>query len=137
MCRQAALHYSKYPDERGRRPGFPARMHHVLALVVSFKLEGAFDYASSSWSGVLWPLWAIAGFFGMALCLAACCGLPIVLRRSDVARGHLGCLFSAGLLLFSSIFFPAVSLVAPPRPPVAHVAVAHVPVAVSRGLVLA
>ena len=31
---------------RGRRPGFPVAVTHVIALVVSFKLAGAFDYAA-------------------------------------------------------------------------------------------
>ena len=104
---QAAMHYYKVPDARGRRHGFPVRVQHVLALVVSFKLLGAFDYSSSSWSSVLWPLWAMAAFFGMSLALATCCGLPIVMRRSDAVRGHMGGLFVLGLLIASAIFFPA------------------------------
>ena len=83
-------------------------MQHILFLAVSFKLEKAFDYDSSSWASVLWPLWGVAGFFGMTLLLAACCGLPLVLRRTDAMRTHLGCLFSSGLVLSAMIFCPAV-----------------------------
>ena len=82
MAIQIGLHIHKEPvDSRGRRPGFPISITHLLVLVVSFKLEGAFDYDLSSWSNVLWPLWGLAGFFGVTLTLAACCGLPLALRR--------------------------------------------------------
>ena len=104
---QAVLHYNKNPDQRGRRPGFPVRVQHILALVVSFKLENAFDYGASSWGNVLWPLWGLAGFFGTTLLLAACCGLPMILRRGTEVRGHVGCLFAFGVLVCFCIFLPA------------------------------
>jgi len=106
MLVQAFLHCRKYPDSRGRRPGFPIGILHLLALVVSLKLEGSFNYASSSWAGVLWPLWAVAGFFMLTLTMGLCCGLPCLMRRDAQVRCHLLCMFSALLLLLCSVVLP-------------------------------
>ena len=54
MMVQSLLHYHKEADARGKRPGFPLGIPHLLALVVSFKLDGAFNYDESSWANVLW-----------------------------------------------------------------------------------
>ena len=59
MMVQSLLHYHKEADARGKRPGFPLGIPHLLALVVSFKLDGAFNYDESSWANVLW--YAAAG----------------------------------------------------------------------------
>ncbi len=106
MLVQVGLHYRKNADARGRRPGFPIGILHLLALVVSFKLEGAFNYASSSWANVLWPLWGVAGFFLLSLLLGLCCGLPCLMRRDAQVRCHLLCMFSALLLLLCSVVLP-------------------------------
>lgn len=107
MAAQTSLHYRKTTDGRGRRPGFPIGILHLLALVVSFKLEGAFNYDKSSWANVLWPLWGVAGFFLLSLALGVCCGLPCLLRRDAQVRCHLLCMFSALLLLLCSVVLPA------------------------------
>ena len=64
MVMQILLHYRKPTDARGRRPGSPLSALGLLALVVSFKLEGVLNYQSSSWATVLWPLWGLGGFCG-------------------------------------------------------------------------
>jgi len=107
MATQISLHYRKMADARGRRPGFPIGILHLLALVVSFKLEGVFNYSSSSWANVLWPLWGVAGFFLLSLTFGLCCGLPCLLRRDAHVRCHLMCMFSALLLLLCSVVLPA------------------------------
>mmetsp|Transcript_319 Transcript_319/g.836 ORF Transcript_319/g.836 Transcript_319/m.836 type:complete len:540 (+) Transcript_319:450-2069(+) len=107
MFVQMALHHRKEMDSRGRRPGFPLGVLHLLALVVSFKLESAFNYGESSWVNVLWPLWGVAGFFIVSLLMGICCGLPCLMRREAQVRCHLLCMFSALLLLLCSVLVPA------------------------------
>jgi len=104
---QICLHFRKAPDARGRRSGFPIGVPHVLALVVVFKLEGAFNYAASSWANVLWPLWGAAGFFMLTVLFGVCCGLPLLFRREASVRCHLICTFGGLLLLVCSVVFPA------------------------------
>ena len=64
MVMQILLHYRKPTDARGKRPGSPLSALGLLALVVSFKLEGVLNYQDSSWATVLWPLWGLGGFCG-------------------------------------------------------------------------
>ena len=64
MMVQSLLHYHKEADARGKRPGFPLGIPHLLALVVSFKLDGAFNYDESSWANVLWCAAAAASVRG-------------------------------------------------------------------------
>jgi hypothetical protein len=74
-------------------------------VVVSFKLAGVYSYDEVSWSSVLWPLWGIASFLGSFLFVAACCGLPLLLRRCVVSQ-----LASLLLVLFAllvAFFVPA------------------------------
>ena len=104
---QTFLHYQKATDTRGRRPGFPVGVPHILALVVSFKLLGIFSYSNTSWANVLWPLWGTAGFFLISLSCGLCCGLPLVMRREAQVRCHLISMFGAILLLLCAIVLPA------------------------------
>lgn len=83
---QVISHYAKRPDVRGRRPGFPLSVVHLLALVVPFKLDGKFHYATTPWASVLWPLWMLGGLTGAALFMVVCCGVPIALRRRGPRR---------------------------------------------------
>ena len=104
---QATTHYSKVPDARGRRPGFPIGLQHLLALVVSLKLGGAMDYRTSSWANVLWPLWGVCGFTGVMLLFALCCGLPMLLRRRSEPRSYLQMGVLAVLVLLCATYLPA------------------------------
>lgn len=102
---QTLLHTCKQADERNRRPGFPFSASHLLGIVVSLKLSGVYSYDEVSWSNVLWPLWGIASFLGATLFAAACCGIPLLLRRCVVSQ-----LASLLLVLFAllvALFVPA------------------------------
>jgi len=105
MIAQLVLHYNKQPDSRNRRPGFPVGLTHLVALVVSFKLEGILHYSDTSWASVLWPLWGLGGFLGIMLVVGICCGVPLLLRR-DVPP-HMALFLLAVLLLLFVIFMPA------------------------------
>ena len=61
---QICLHFRKAPDARGRRSGFPIGVPHVLALVVVFKLEGAYGTharvnARQGWCSPLRSAWQV------------------------------------------------------------------------------
>mmetsp|Transcript_41255 Transcript_41255/g.68637 ORF Transcript_41255/g.68637 Transcript_41255/m.68637 type:complete len:590 (-) Transcript_41255:378-2147(-) len=106
MLLQVYLHFWKEPDGRGRRPGFPFALAHLLALLVSLKLENALHYGDSTWASVFWPLWAIGGFLGCTLMVGVCCGVPLLLRREMQTQMTL--FLAAVLLLMLSIFVPGV-----------------------------
>ena len=84
-------------------------MQHLLALVISFKLGGAFDYRRSSWANVLWPLWGVAGFTGVLLSLLLCCGVPMLVRRHASGSGtHVQLMVLLVLVLLCATYLPAV-----------------------------
>lgn len=102
MALQTVLHYVKELDSRGRRPGFPFGIQHLLALAVSMKLEGLLEYEDSSWASVLWPLWGLGGICGATLAVSLCCGVPLLLRRE--LHTHMAAMLFVTLLLLGSIF---------------------------------
>ena len=101
---QLILHCKKVPDARGRRPGFPIGIPHLLLLVISLKLDGVMGYQESSWANILWPLWGLSGFVGASLLFGLSCGVPLLLRR-DV-QSHVTYLLMCTLILLIGIFVP-------------------------------